>query len=77
MASTSASVMASVLVIREPVNRPSTPRSTNIVEIVDGLDKSGYNILISNNPPLDPGSNELEQGPKKQLVHLYIQIKML
>ena len=57
--------MAFVLIIREPVNRPLIPRSTSIVKIVDGSDKSSYNILISNNPLLDPSSNELEQGPKK------------
>ena len=52
--------MASVLIIREPVNRPPTPRSTSAVKIVDSLDESNYNILISNNPPLDPGSNKLK-----------------
>ena len=57
--------MASVLVIGEPVNRPSIPRSASIVKIVDGLNESGYSILISNNPPLDPGFNKLKRGPKE------------
>jgi hypothetical protein len=69
--------MAFVLTIREPVNRPFTPRSTSAVKIIDGLDESGYSILISNNPPLDPSSNKLKWGLKERLVHLYIQIKML
>jgi hypothetical protein len=64
--------MASVLVIGEPANRPSVPYSTSIIEIIDSLNESSYSILISNNPLLDPGSNKLKQGPKKQLVHLYI-----
>jgi len=57
--------MASVLAIGEPANRPPTPRSASVVKIVDGLDESGYSILISNNPPLDPGSNKLKRGPKE------------
>ena len=52
--------MAFILAIREPVNRPPTPHSTSAIKIMDGLDKSNYNILISNNPPLDPGSNKLK-----------------
>jgi hypothetical protein len=56
----------------EPVNRLPIPCSTSVVEIVDGLDESGYGILISNNPPLDPSSNKLEQGPKERLVYLRI-----
>ena len=57
--------MAFILAIREPVNRPPTPRSASVVEIVDGLNKSSYSILISNNPPLDPGFNKLKRGPKE------------
>jgi hypothetical protein len=64
--------MAFILAIREPVNRPPISYSTSVIKIMDGLDKSSYNILISNNPPLDPRSNKLKQGPKKQLVYLYI-----
>jgi hypothetical protein len=60
MASTPTSAMASVLAIGEPVNRPPVPRSTSIVEIINDLNKSGYGIPISNNPPLDPGFDELK-----------------
>jgi hypothetical protein len=72
MASTSASIIAFILIIGEPVNRPSIPRSISAVEIVNGLDESGYSILISNNPLLDPGSDELKRGSKERLVHLCI-----
>ena len=72
MASTPASTIASVLIIREPANRPPTPRSASAVKIIDGSDKSSYNIPISNNPPLDPSSNKLKQGPKERPVHLRI-----
>jgi len=64
-ASTLASTIASVLVIGEPVNRPPTPRSTSAVKIIDGSNESSYSILISNNPPLDPGFNKLKRGPKE------------
>ena len=52
--------MAFILAIREPVNRPPTPRSTSAVKIVDSLDESNYNILISNNPPFNPSFNKLK-----------------
>jgi hypothetical protein len=65
IASTPASTMASVLAMGEPANCPPIPRSTSAVEIVDGLDESSYSILISNNPPLDPGFNKLKRGPKE------------
>jgi hypothetical protein len=52
-ASTPASTVAFVLIIGEPANRPLTPRSASAIKIVNGLNKSGYSILISNNPLLD------------------------
>ena len=65
MASTPASTIASVLIIREPANRPPIPCSASVVKIVDSLNKSSYSIPISNNPPLDPSFDELKQGPKE------------
>jgi hypothetical protein len=60
MANTPTFAIAFVLIIGEPVNRPPIPRSASIIEIVDGLDEFSYSILISNNPPLDLGFNELK-----------------
>jgi hypothetical protein len=60
IANTPASATASLLAIGEPANCPSTPRSASTVKIIDGLDESSHGIPISNNPPLDPGSNELK-----------------